>query len=454
MEKNAQSEFRDLCRFFAGRTVADFPGEAIEKAAHVLADTLGVVVAGSKSGEVASFTDKLVRMGGHGKEGDATCPGRREVLDPLKATLINGMAGSSLEFEEGNFGAGGHPAVQIVPAVTALCESRGFTLGRLLASLICGYEIGARIGGAVSLRRGLHPNGSWGTVGAALGAGCGCGLSGDDLVALGNIASSFAVSAYVKNSFTGRTIASSFAGMANHCGLLSLLMFESGILPDEKCFEMTFTRFVSEGIRPEALTRDLGSSFLIVHNYVKPYPTCRFTHPALDALERILGEHPVGPGDVDSIQVESFRAAAYSSGAAPENEGAMKFSLPHLLAARLVLGPLSLETFREDPHQMDAVRDLAGKVEMKISSSYEDMLPEHTPARLVLRLGDGREFSSEVLDSLGSYEEPLPKELLRKKFLALTRPALGKDAPRVFWERIDALDMETDVRELMALLRP
>jgi 2-methylcitrate dehydratase PrpD len=41
-------------------------------------------------------------------------------FNPLFAVMVNGMAGSSLEFEEGNSVATGHPAVRIVPGVLVL----------------------------------------------------------------------------------------------------------------------------------------------------------------------------------------------------------------------------------------------------------------------------------------------------------------------------------------------
>lgn len=108
----------------------------------------------------------------------------------MNAALINGMAGSTLEYEEGNSSAMGHPAIQIVPAAVAGGESLGQSGADLLAGLIGGYEVAGRVSRAASIRRGLHPTGTWGVIGSALAVGILHNREAEELFENANIAAS------------------------------------------------------------------------------------------------------------------------------------------------------------------------------------------------------------------------------------------------------------------------
>ena len=127
----------NLCRFLAELNPANIPFQVREHAKLVLLDTLGVMLAGSKT-EEARRTSRQLSVNFLQKQG-VTCPGKSEASDPLNAALINGIAGSTLEYEEGNSRAMGHPAIQIVPAAVAASESLGQSGINILAGLIGGY---------------------------------------------------------------------------------------------------------------------------------------------------------------------------------------------------------------------------------------------------------------------------------------------------------------------------
>jgi 2-methylcitrate dehydratase PrpD len=71
-----------------------------------------------------------------------------------------------LELDEGNQYARGHPAIHVVPALLAAPRGDG---AALLVALALGYEMGARVGIASKLNVAMHPHGTWGTLGAAVG---------------------------------------------------------------------------------------------------------------------------------------------------------------------------------------------------------------------------------------------------------------------------------------------
>lgn len=417
----------------------------------VLLDTLGAIIAGSSKGEISKLLAELPTEG-NGK-GRASCLGRPERVLPLTAAMVNGIAGSSLEFEEGNSWAYGHPAIQIVPALIAECEGRRTSGRELLAGLIGGYESAVRVSRASSLRKGLHPTGTWGTVGAALGVGRARRRTGDELCQIANLAASYAISPYVKNSFVGRNVASTFAGVTNYFGLLANLFFDCGIGADEASFEVTFSRFVSDHFKEEALDEGLGKNYYITTNYFKPYPGCRFAHSPIDALKAILEARPLRPEEVKAIRVETFQAAAHCDTKTPQNPEAVRFSIPYLFAILILYGNLTLETMERVSVEDPRLKALAEKVEVKAVVRYEELRPRHNPTRVTIQLKDGRELTHEVMNALGDPLAPLGEEGLSKKFISLASPAIGKDQAETFWEKSYHLERMEDIGPLIGMLR-
>jgi 2-methylcitrate dehydratase PrpD len=424
----------------------------LEHAKLVLLDTLGVILAGSKSEEAERTSQKL--SVNSKKNHRVTCPGKSEAVDPLNAALINGIAGSTLEYEEGNSRAMGHPAIQIVPAVVAETESLGQSGENLLAGLIGGYEVACRVSRAASIRKGLHPTGTWGVVGSALAVGFLHHREPQELFEIANIAASYAFSPYIKNSFVGQNVACTFAGLVNYLGLLSNTFFENGIKADPNSFRMTFSEFVSDEFNPDILDENLGGQYAITENYFKPYPTCRFTHPALEALRSILNDQHIEPRDVKTITVTSFKAAVHAGAVAPLNVEALRFSVPYLIATMLLKGDIKLATLSDDLLQVPQLSELAAKVELVLSPEYEQSRPQNNPAKVTIRLKSGASFSHETINCLGDPRNPLPKKDICDKFKILAAPIIGQNRSNDFLNRVMKIEHEDDIRALMALLRP
>ncbi len=448
----ASRPFAAFCRFLSETGFRELPSSVIAHAGHVLLDTLGVMVAGSAAPELNQLASRLPVSSS--RDEGVTCPGRSGNYEPLAAALLNGVAGSSLEFEEGNSRAMGHPAIQLIPALIADAEDGGLSGKDLLRGLILGYETASRVSRASSMRKGLHPTGTWGVVGSAIGVGCARRKTAEALEQIGNIAASYAFSPYVKNSFAGRNVASTFAGLLNQAALLANLFFETGFRADEGCLEMTFSQFLSERFDPQVLLTGLGEEYAISENYFKPYPSCRFTHPALDALEELLGERKISPAEIERISVTAFKAAVHTASKPPANLESMRFSVPYLIAARLCRGSINLGTLDHAIVRDPQVVDLAGRVQMESSEEYERMRPARNPAKVTLHLKDGQEMTHEVLNCLGDPLKPMSREALVSKFLALASPVLGKGKTDDFLRHFQTLETIDNVRSLLRMLRP
>jgi 2-methylcitrate dehydratase PrpD len=444
-------QITDLCRHIAALSLKTVPDAVLDHARLVLLDSLGVITAGARSPHIDRIAKHLESNAN--RRTAIPCLGRREFLNSIDAAQLMGMAGSSLEFEEGNSRAMGHPAIQIIPALIAESVSRHHTGTDFLLAFISGYEVACRVSRAANTRRGLHPTGTWGVVGSGVGVGKLRRLEAKALSKIMNIVAGFAFSPFVKNSFTGHSVACSFAGMVNHIGLWANTLFEKGIEADPGSFHATYSQFVSERFNYDVLTDGLGKHFAISENYIKPYPTCRFTQPALDAIKVLQEHHDIDPARIDQITVHSFKAAVHGSSERPPNVEALRFSLPYQIAIQLVHGKVDLSTLSENHLQGKSVSDIARKIKLVFAPDLEQLRPARNLARVTIRLIDGSEHSHEIDNCLGDPGKPLSRDQIYEKFINLTKPVVGRVEAEQAAVMIETIEKQESVNPIVDLLK-
>ena len=168
MEKIIPDYLHNLSSFLQKTSYSEIPENIIDRSRLVFADSMAAIIGGSAEPEVEGLTKRMLLSK---NSGTASVLGTGLSGEPMTVSVINGSAGTFLEMDEGNQFCRGHPGMQVIPAILAQAEIQGASGRDLLRALILGYEIGARIGIACRLRMTMHPHGTWGTIGAAVGVG-------------------------------------------------------------------------------------------------------------------------------------------------------------------------------------------------------------------------------------------------------------------------------------------
>lgn len=412
-------------------------------------DTLGVILTGSRDAPLERLTAVL---GPPVNQKVSTRLGHPEKLSSMHAALLNGAAGSSREFEEGNSKALGHPAIQLIPAALAHAESIGEGGKKFLEGVILGYEVAGRIGSSAPLRPGFHPNGTWGTIGAAAAVAKISGTKAHEIFKITNIASSFGMTSYTGNSLHGNNISQMYAAMSNYFGILSYHLFRSGFSSSPENWRVTFGQLVSEGLKEERLAKSLGDGYFIERNYFKMYPTCRFTHSTLDALRVALDKVPVKADQIKRIDVYTFKWALLMENPEPENSDAIRFSIPYLIGLFLASGSVNLKTIEEAAKYEEQVKSIAEKTFVHEDEKINQMLPDKRGARVVITLQDGRKIEGSVEDCEGGELYPYSVSQLESKFNDLATPILGVKRTRKALELLRDLESLDRVERLTDLL--
>lgn len=442
---------RNICEFVERLNFEQFPASTVTHAKKVVMDTLGVILAGSQDDSLNHLAEYL--MPSMNQQQVSTRLGHPERLAPLHAALLNGAAGSSLEFEEGHSKALGHPGIQTIPAALAQAEATGQGGKKFLEGVILGYEVAARVGSSAPLRPGFHPSGTWGTVGAATSVAKLSGLKSSEIFDLLNIASSLGIAGSVKNSLEGKNISQMYAALSNCFGIFSLHLFRCGFSSSPETFSMTFGQLVSDEIKWERLSKDLGKQYLIETNYFKMYPSCRFTHPAIDAFYLATQNRSIDIEQVDRIDVYTFKWALEMSNPNPENIHSMRFSIPHLLSLYLASGSLTLNTIKEAKQYQSQINAIANKIIVHEDEYFNQKLPHRRGARIVITLGSGETIQEIVEDCKGGASDPYSTPQLQSKFVKLSAPVIGdKRAYRALsmLENLESLNSMSQLTDLLS----
>ena len=297
---------------FDGRIAdaASGPG-SIRKVGLVMLDSLGAIIAGRAEPELAVASKRLAKTGKSRKAGS-----------PLLRAFADGTAGTMLEIDEGNQYARGHPGIHVVPAIMAAAQNRRIDGRSAITALALGYEIGARIGIASKLRVTMHPHGTWGTVGAAVGIAKLNRASVGDYASVINVASSLGLTTSRRTMLEGATVRNTYAGFSNMMGMMAWDLVKAGFTGEADGVGSVYGGIAADDWKPEEMIRDLGQRWEIARNYFKRHAACRYNHGALDALSGIMARAGgrIDPADIESIGVETYVWAAQLDQSAPTDD--------------------------------------------------------------------------------------------------------------------------------------
>ncbi len=434
-----------LARLVADTPVQAVPPDVRAHAALVVTDTVGAILGGSAEPEVRWLLEHVDRG-----------PGPASVLatgfprvEPWWAVVANGTAGTMLELDEGNRFARGHPGIHVLPAALAEAERAGATGEALLTAFTLGYDVAARLGAAAPVRSGMHMHGVHGTVGAAAAVARVRGLDAAATAQALAVAGGLTLGTSWRAAVEGATVRNAYAGVAGANGWLAVELAHAGFtgLPD--MLTEVFGRISGSAFDADRVFDELGRRFEVSRNYFKRYACCRYTHAAIEALEALLVEGGFDPNGIERIRVETYAPASTLAARDPVGSLGAKFSIPYVLAARLTLGDCGPDTFREPVLSDARIRAVAARIEVVEDPAMTARLPAARPARVEVRLADGRAVAREVDAASGDFDRPYSRQVIRDKFLGLVGPMLGRDGAKAAWKLCGSLEGLKDARELV-----
>ena len=434
---------RDLGRFVADVAFARVPAEAIDVARIGFIDCIATMIAGAHDP-----APQLLRQALRPTGGEASLYFSGEKAPAPDAAWINGTAGHALDYDD-VASLRGHPSTVLVPAILAEGEALGASGRDMLAAYVAGYETWAELAWrdpGHHHRKGWHPTGIFGPIGAA--AACASLRRLDAQRTTHALALAASQSSGIMANF-GTMTKPFHAGRSAHSGLFAARLAELGFTasPDALEHPQGFLSAVSPAgqVDRETPAQGLGSEWKIVKYRlgIKKYPACYCTHRALDAMLELLARQPLRPAEIEKITVSlSDTHALILRNHRPQTGLEAKFSIEFAMAAAVIARRAGLAEYTDSFVRRPEVQALMEEVTVETNQNYD---PEVSGAsvwdQVRVDLASGGSIESEkVSRAKGHADRPLSEAELFEKFRGCLDAGGARIAPEVLFDRLKRLE--------------
>ncbi len=415
--------------------IADFvedpqpPQSARDMAALLLIDTLGVaagaielqpaIIARAVAVECFSTSDpsKTAPLLFDGRP--VSIPGAAYAA----ATQIDNLDG-----HDGYNPTKGHIGCAVVPALLAFAaRNPEMKSVDALDILVMSYEIGARAG--IALHRTVsdyHTSGAWNALAVAA---IGCQVLRTGRKALRD---AFGIAEYhgprsqMMREIATPTMLHDGSGMGALTGAMAALLAQKG-------FEGAPAITVEDAAVAD-IWADLGTTWTIERNYIKPYPVCRWAHAPLDALARLMRENDLEQSDIARVEVRTFAESAALFAGLPETTSQAQYSLPFALAALMAKGRLGPEEITGASLRDPSITALIQRVEVLEDEHHSNRFPAQRCADISVHLITGETLHSGDTEARGGPDDPLSDAEVEAKLHLFAAPTLGMEKSQALWQ--------------------
>jgi 2-methylcitrate dehydratase PrpD len=305
-------ETATLASYVADLSYEDIPEEVRERAKVLTLDFLGSAIRARRDAQSTPSLLKTLEALALDGRGESTVFGDAKSWSPAVAALLNGALGHSLDFDDTHADSSLHPSAPVVPAAFAVGELVGASGRDVLTAIVAGYEVCCRLGQALDptshYARGFHPTATAGTYGAAAAAGKLFGLSKEQLIAAFGVAGSQAAGSlqFLVNGAWNKRYQ---VGAAAMNGVIAATLARNDFVGATQSVEGKHGLLAgyTDDAHPHKATAGLGEIYETMKIGVKPYPSCRYTHAAIDALIAMRREHNLTPDQIRRVEVGLHR---------------------------------------------------------------------------------------------------------------------------------------------------
>lgn len=392
----------------------EIPEAVMARAKRSLLDYLAVTCAGAEFQK-----DKLEKYFEFARpeEGKFRAIGTGKDLVLKEAVFLNGLNGHALDFDDGTNSGIIHLGSPIFSLLLPLSQRYGTELEEMLKAAITGYEASYTM--AVSIQpghkaMGYHATGTCGTLGATLAAAYMLGFSEEErfqafasaCVAAGGILKVLDDGSELKPYNVAKTALLS---------LTALQMAKSGFRGHAdplggRGFLKMMTGKESVELKPVLL----NGTYAIMKSYTKPYASCRYTHPSVEAAIHLRTK--VKPEDVEEIDIRTYDlAVAGHDHTEIHGSYSAKMSIPYATAAGLIYGRAGLQEFSEESVRGEKILALTRKIHVEADDALSAAFPAEQTAVVTIRTKDGI-FTERVDFPKGEPENPLTDEEFRTRY--------------------------------------
>lgn len=457
----------DVARFAASLDATKLDAAVIDAVKMNIGDTLSCALAGSSAPGIAEVYGLVKEWGGASQASLFVLGGR---VPAHHAAWANSAMCHARDYDDTHDAAMLHAGVSSVPAAMAAAELCGTASGAdLIAAVAAGLEVTCRLGTATEVditETGFIYSSLLGYFGATAAAGRALRLTPDEMAsAFGIVYSSVAGNHQVTRDAS--LMKRLQPGLAAQAAVVAVQLAQRGLRGPRGVFEGAdgfFRVYLHNRITADKVRAELGGRFELMNLSYKPYPCCRDTHAAVDAVLEMRAQAPRPAPEVESIRV-GLTAPGYQMVCVPEPVRVAprtvveaQFSIPYTVAAAWIDGHLGIGHFTDEGLRRDDVLELASRVQPFVDEEMDREWRRFvTPAKVILRFRSGETLERRVDYSRGHPRNPMTSLELAAKTrdcAAFAARPLARATAAQLTAAVDQLESLDDISRLVRILTP
>jgi 2-methylcitrate dehydratase PrpD len=254
-------------------------------------------------------------------------------------------------------------------------------------------------------------------------------------------------------------------GLAAQAAVVAVQLAKRGIRGAQGVFEGAdgfFRVYLRGRADADEVRKDLGTRFELLNLSYKPYPCCRDTHAAVDAVLQVRSKVQRPASDIEAIRV-GVTGPGYQMVCVPEHVRLAprtiveaQFSIPYTVAAAWVDGRLGMAHFSDEGVRRADILALAARVQPYVDEEIDREWSRFvTPAKVIVQFRDGQTVEARV-----DYPKGHPKNgMSEAEFAAKTKDCatfaaepLPADTAERLISTVGKLESIEDISELMRVV--
>lgn len=448
-----------ISNFALSLSLEKVPQCVVEHGKLLLMDTFGVAMSCQEMEHAKSVRKTVTEMG---TSNQCTLWGTDQKTMLADAILYNASLIHGADYDDTHVGGIVHPSAAVVSTALSVGELMGANGKQMLEAIIVGWEVIVRL--ALAAKGRFHDVGYHGTgIVAPFAAACvAAKLMGDSKETLMNTmgicgSQSAALQEFLRD---GSWVKKLHPGWAAHSAIYALSLARNGFTGPKKVFEGDFGLWMThcggiDGL--EEVFSDIGQVWHTSEITVKLYPVCHMTHSFIDCMISLMQEKHFNAQDIASAEcrIESrcypIVCTPREAKVRPATDYIMRFSLPYVVAMAAIkqrVSPWEIDLkYATDPE----VCNLMDKIQCVDDNSKRN--PGYFPGYLTVTLNDGRSFVKDQRYEMGTKQNPINMNAVKKKFMDNLSPFYSEEQIQNIVKKIEGFENLPGAGELIASLK-
>lgn len=415
----------------------DLPCEVQSRMIGCFVDLMGALVVGSHSRQ---FDAGLKLAETIYSKGDIAIVGSDKKFGFMGASCAMGHSSNAYDIDDGHNITRAHPGTSFVGGILAAAYEKNLTKTEFLTAMLVAYEATIRSGAAMmDYYNYAHSSGTFGAVGVAAGVGR---IYGFDRVQMNHVLSVADFNAPLVpgiRSVEYPSMNKDGVPFGVMVGALAVMEVLSGFEGNKNLLEADEYKHYLD---------DLGTKYQVMDLYFKPYPCCRWAHPAIDACTALMRENGITPENVARVTIKTFKRATMLSKIEPKTVDEAQYNIAYPVAASIVYGDFGIKEVMQESLSDPKTLAMMKKLFFEVDDALDAKFPKQRICRAQIETTDGKVYISGECEPRGEACENIGVDWLSDKFKRITAPFLDGEAQNTVLALITS-EKDVAVREIV-----